>query len=148
MECSVRNPVRQAGRPPSCRCVPSFRSPHDLPNTRDKLRGARSSTLVLQKSDPVATRAYHASLRLQPPLVSFIALFGSVMNVRLAWCRVWLVLSLSDLPYEMREVMQRLLHQDDNAATYSDEPAQNERANYPNRPPLRVTFGMKQDVPA
>jgi len=46
-----------------------------LPNTRDKLRGVRTSTLVLQNSDPVPTRGYPAALRLQPPLVSFIALF-------------------------------------------------------------------------
>ena len=48
------------------------------PNTRDKLRGAHDPTMVLQHHDTVATAAYHAPLRLQPPLVSFIALFGRV----------------------------------------------------------------------
>ena len=46
------------------------------PNTRDKLRGAHDRTMVLGAGTTVAAAAYHAPLRLHPPLVSFIALFG------------------------------------------------------------------------
>ena len=47
-----------------------------LSNTRDKLRGARDRSMVLGGSDPVAADLHHAPPRLQPPLVSFIALLG------------------------------------------------------------------------
>ena len=47
-------------------------------NTRDKLRGAHDPMMVLGGNDTVATGLYHAPLRLHPPLVSFIALFGSL----------------------------------------------------------------------
>jgi len=57
-------------------------------------------------------------------------------------------LAFRTLPYDPCEVLHRLLQQDDNAATYSDEPSQKERADCPNRSALRVTFWMKQDVPA
>ena len=61
-------------RPAAHRSAVSSRS-RGLPNTRDKLRGARSSTLALGTSEIMATSPYHAPLRLHPPLVSFIALF-------------------------------------------------------------------------
>ena len=35
--------------------------------------------MVLGGSDTVAVAAYHAAPRLQPPLVSFIALFGGII---------------------------------------------------------------------
>ena len=41
------------------------RPPHGRANTRDKLRGARTSARVLEISDPVATTGYHASHPLQ-----------------------------------------------------------------------------------
>jgi len=47
-------------------------------NTRDKLRGAHPRTMVLGGSGTVAIAAYHAAPRLQPPLVSFIALLGGL----------------------------------------------------------------------
>ncbi len=46
-------------------------------NTGDKLRGARPSTLVLDDSRTAERAAYHAVLRLQPPLVCFIPLFDA-----------------------------------------------------------------------
>ena len=45
--------------------------------------------MVLGGSDSVAADPYHAPLRLDPPLVSFIALFGS-RAVRLPLCRACL----------------------------------------------------------
>ena len=53
-----------------------FLSPPRRSNTRDKLRGARSRTMVLQNSYTVPTSNYHAPPLLRPPLVSFIALLG------------------------------------------------------------------------
>ena len=45
--------------------------------------------MVLRNRDSVAARGYHAPPRLQPPLVSFIASFGS-RAVRLPLCRACL----------------------------------------------------------
>ena len=58
--------------------VPLWPHLQSLPNTRDKLRGARSSTLVLRDGKSVAANPYHTPLRLRPPLVSFIALFDGM----------------------------------------------------------------------
>ena len=59
----------------------------DLPNTRDKLRGARTSTQVLETSGTVATTGYHRRSPSKPPLVSFIALLGSVVMLPELPCR-------------------------------------------------------------
>jgi len=37
--------------------------------------------MVLGASDTLAVAVYHAPLRLHPPLVSFIALFGSAQHL-------------------------------------------------------------------
>ena len=43
--------------------------------------------MVLGGSDPVAANPYHAPLPLHPPLVSFIALLGTVgISLRLGTC--------------------------------------------------------------
>ena len=54
----------------------SRRSPLSRPNTGDKLRGARTLRSVDDESATALPAGYHASLRLLPRLVSFIALFG------------------------------------------------------------------------
>jgi hypothetical protein len=50
---------------------------HCPPNTRHGLRATRSRTTVHGGSTTALPAAYHASLRLQPPLVSIIALSGA-----------------------------------------------------------------------
>jgi hypothetical protein len=66
----MRNRIHSAVAPPTAR----------PPNTRDKLRGARSRANVHGGSPAAVLAVYHAPPRYQPPLVSFIALFGSLAN--------------------------------------------------------------------
>ena len=52
------------------------------PNTGDKLRGARTPRAVDDDRATEVPADYHASLRLPPRLVSFIALLGSTPKHR------------------------------------------------------------------
>ena len=69
--------------------------------------------MALQNGIHVATRGYHAPLRLQPPLVSFIALFGNVVLSLGAWtnqagsARLLLPWQRRQAPKKRRSVMRR-----------------------------------------
>ena len=62
-------------RTPAGRQLPRGASVPRQPNTGDKLRGARTLRPVDDDSATALRADYHASLRLLPRLVSFIALF-------------------------------------------------------------------------
>ena len=63
--------------------VPLWPHLQSLPNTRDKLRGAAHGPMMELRplAAPGAVTAVHSHL-LQPPLVSFIALLGSSLVLR------------------------------------------------------------------